>query len=94
MERDKLINKIVSKLRKKGAIKIALFGSYARHEERKNSDIDIIVDFNKNKSLLELVKIERELFEATGKKVDMLTERSISPYIIDGIKKEMEVIYS
>jgi hypothetical protein len=39
------------------------------------------------------VRIERELSEILGIKVDLLTERFISPYLIDRIKKEMRVIY-
>jgi len=51
------------------------------------------VDFSERKSLLDLVGIEQELSEALGVKADLLTEKSISPYLIDRIKKEMEVIY-
>jgi len=52
-----------------------------------------MVEFSERKSLLELVRIERELSEILGIKVDLLTEKSISPYLIDSIRKEMEVIY-
>jgi predicted nucleotidyltransferase len=51
------------------------------------------VEFSERKSLLELVRIERELSEVLGIKVDLLTEKSISPYLIDTIKREMKVIY-
>ena len=57
------------------------------------SDIDILVEFSERKSLLDLVRIERELSVALSIKVDLLTEKSISPYLIDRIKSEMEVIY-
>jgi predicted nucleotidyltransferase len=81
-------------LRDRGAIKIAIFGSYVRDEEKPGSDIDIIVEFSGRKSLLDLVIIERELSEALGIKVDLLTEKAISPYMIDAVKREMKVIYS
>jgi predicted nucleotidyltransferase len=68
-------------------------GSYARREERQESDIDVIVKFAEKESLLELVKIERELYKVLGIKVDLLTENSISPYLIDIVKQQMEVIY-
>ena len=80
-------------LKNKGAKKIAVFGSYARNEEKPGSDVDIIVEFSERKSLLALVRIERELSEILGIRVDLLTEKSISPYLIDSIKKEMEPIY-
>ena len=79
-------------LRKYKVKRIGLFGSYVRGEERPGSDIDVIVEFSETKSLLELVRIERELSEALGIKVDLLTEKSISPYLIEGVKREMEVV--
>ena len=93
MNRAKIIEKIAQLLKAQGATKVAIFGSYARGEERPDSDIDVIVEFSATKSLLELVKIERELYEAIGIKVDLLTEKSISPYLIDIVKQQMEVIY-
>nr|WP_231593604.1 nucleotidyltransferase family protein [Methanosarcina siciliae] len=79
-------------LQKEGATKVAVFGSYAREEEKPESDIDILVEFSETKDLLTLVRIERELSELLRLKVDLLTEASISPYLIDGIKKEAKVI--
>ncbi|HIC93378.1 MAG TPA: hypothetical protein EYP09_03910 [Anaerolineae bacterium] len=93
MNREEVFEKIVQVLKDRGARKIAIFGSFVRGEEKPESDIDVIVEFAGRKSLLELVRIERELSEALGIKVDLLTEKSISPYLIDTIKKEMEVIY-
>ena len=93
INREELFKKIVRFLKKQGARKIAVFGSYVRREETPGSDIDIIVEFSERKSLLELVRIERELSEALGIKVDLLTEKSISPYLIDTIRNEMKVIY-
>ena len=93
MNRAIIIEKIAQLLKAQGATKVAIFGSYARGEERPDSDIDLIVEFSATKSLLELVKIERELYEAIGIKVDLLTEKSISPYLIDIVKQQMEVIY-
>ena len=93
MDRARILEKIAQALKEQGATKIAIFGSYARGEERPESDIDVIVEFPERKSLLELVKIERELYETLGIKVDLLTEKSISPYLIDIVRQQMEVIY-
>ena len=87
-----LFEKMSSFLEKEGATKIAVFGSYARGEEMPGSDIDILVEFSKTKSLLTLVRIERELSDILGVKVDLLTEASINQYLIDEIKKEAKVI--
>jgi uncharacterized protein len=72
---------------------IGLFGSMARGEARKQSDIDLIVRFSKRKSLLAVVKLERELTEALGRKVDLLTEGALSPYLRERILNEMRVVY-
>ncbi|NQE44906.1 hypothetical protein C5S31_02625 [ANME-1 cluster archaeon GoMg2] len=93
MNRKELFKKIVTTLERYGAKKIAIFGSYARDEAKPESDIDILVDFSERKSLLDLVGIEQELSDVLGVKADLLTEKSISPYLIDRIKSEMEVIY-
>jgi len=94
VNKQEIFEKIIKFLKNEGAKRISVFGSYVRGEEKRKSDIDIIVEFSERKSLLELVRIERELSEFLGIKVDLLTEQSISPYLIDSIRKEMEVIYA
>ena len=71
-----------------------LFGSSARGEASPKSDVDLLVEFSEEKSLLDLVRIERELSQALGMKVDLLTEKSVSPYLINDIKKEAKVLYT
>ena len=65
----------------------------ARGEEWPESDIVILVEFSGRKSLLDIVGIEQELSDGMGSRVDLLTEKSISPYLIDRIKKEMVVLF-
>ena len=72
---------------------IGVFGSMARGEAKKQSDIDLIVRFSKRKSLLSLVRLERELTEALGRKVDLLTEAALSPYIRESVLNELKVVY-
>ena len=89
---DKMIEKLIHDLKKHGAKKIEIFGSYARGEAKEGSDLDVIVKFEERKSLLELVSIEQELEDHLGIKIDLLTEASISPYLIERIKKESKVV--
>ncbi len=72
---------------------VGVFGSTARGEDSEGSDIDILVRFAKPISLLSLVELERELSEALARKVDLLTESAISPYLKDRILKDLLVIY-
>jgi len=72
---------------------IGLFDSMARGEAKKQSDLDLIVRFSKRKSLLAVVRLERELSEALGRKVDLLTEGALSPYLRERILKETRVVY-
>ena len=72
---------------------IGVFGSMSRGEAKKKSDIDLLVRFSKRKSLLAMVRLERELSEALGRKVDLLTEPAISPYMRERVLKEMQVVY-
>jgi predicted nucleotidyltransferase len=84
---------LVAILKKHDASRIGIFGSRARGEARPGSDLDVLVDFTKTKSLLTLVGIEQELSEALGIKVDLLTEAAVSPHLIDRIKAELKVVY-
>jgi hypothetical protein len=65
----------------------------ARGEAGEASDIDLLVEFSRRKSLLALVSLERMISAALGRKVDLLTEAAISPYLRDRIKNELQVIY-
>ncbi|TFG24041.1 MAG: hypothetical protein EU529_05425 [Promethearchaeota archaeon] len=84
---------IITFLKECGAKKISIFGSYIRGEATSESDLDIIVEFNKSISLLDLVGFELDLSDLLGIKVELLTEKSISPYIIDDVLAEAKVIY-
>ena len=72
---------------------LKLFGSAARGEDTPESDIDLLVEFEGQKSLFDLIGLEMELTEFLGRKVDLLTERSLSPYLRDRILASASVIY-
>lgn len=81
--------KIVPLLKKNSVIKAGIFGSYARNEAKKKSDIDILIKIGKKKfSLLDHIRLERELEERLGKKVDLLTYNGINHLLKDKILQE------
>jgi uncharacterized protein len=92
--KTEIYERIVSFLKEYGAINISVFGSYANNEETDKSDIDLIVEFKNQLSLLKYVEIEQKLSDSIGIKVDLLTKASISPYIYSSIKNELKVIYN
>ena len=73
--------------------RLHLFGSFARGDESDASDVDLIADFTQRKSLLDLVRIEREFSERLGRKVDLLTERALSPHLRERILRESRLVY-
>ena len=74
--------------KKAGVSRSFVFGSYARREAKKNSDLDLIVEFNKRKSIIDLIALKLELEKKLGIKVDVLTSNSIHPKINNLIQKE------
>lgn len=72
--------------------KIGIFGSYARGENSKKSDLDILVNFKKRVNLLDLIGLEQELSEILGVKVDLVTERSVHKNLKDQIFQDLKII--
>ena len=87
------IDRLIHICRQNDVSMVGIFGSMARGEAKLGSDIDLIVEFSKRKSLLALVRLERELSAALGRKVDLLTRAAISPYLRDRILQDLQVIY-
>lgn len=83
MTPSEIKRKIRPVLKKNGVKRAGLFGSFARGEARKNSDVDILVDLKAGSSLLDLVRIERELSEILNRDVDLVTYRSLNPRLRD-----------
>ncbi len=75
-------------LREEGATRAALFGSVARGESKESSDIDILVDLPRGKTLFDLAGIKIRLEESLGREVDVITYNSIDPLIKDFILKD------
>jgi len=87
------IRELIKICKRNDVARIGIFGSMARGEHDDRSDVDLLVEFSKRKSLLALVALERQISTALGRKVDLLTEAAISPYLRDRIMRELRVIY-
>src|SRR5437870_4737169 len=86
-------NKLIEVCRQNDVSKVGLFGSMARGEGTAQSDIDLLVEFSTRKSLLAMVALERKISAALGRKVDLLTEAALSPYLRDRILRDVKVLY-
>jgi predicted nucleotidyltransferase len=83
-------NIILSLLKKFDPQKVGIFGSFARGDNKKGSDIDILVEFKKIPSLLALIKLENDLSEILGTKVDIVTTGALkNKRIKKSIKKDL-----
>lgn len=79
---------IINIAKKNGAKNVRVFGSMSRGEGSAQSDLDIIVEMQSGSSLLDIIAIKQDIEDLLGRKVDVVTEASISPYIRDEVLKE------
>jgi hypothetical protein len=79
---------ILEVARRHGARRVRVFGSYARGQQRPDSDIDLLVELEPGRDLFDLVELKQELEERLHRRVDVLTEQSLSPYIRDEVLRE------
>ena len=86
---DTLKKKIIFILKKNNVTKAGIFGSYARGEQKKNSDLDIVVNIeDKNMSLLGFIALNRLLEESLRKKVDLVEYQAIRSRIKENLLKD------
>ena len=99
MRNDNNLNEIKKKIEpvlKKYPISYAgVFGSFARGEEKSESDIDIMIRLKPNNifSLFDLICVESELAKKIGRKVDLATEKNIGRYIKSSVFRDLKPIY-
>lgn len=71
-----------------GATNLRLFGSVARREERPDSDIDFLIDMAEDRGFDDYLALVAELESLTGRPVDLLIARSLSPHFRPFIEAE------
>lgn len=89
---EEIRKKILPILRRYDVRRAAIFGSFVRGENTKDSDIDILVEFKGKKSLLDLAGLKIALEDLLNRQVDVLTYNSLHPLLREIILKEQEVI--
>ena len=71
-----------------GARNLRVFGSHARAEATCESDLDVLVDLDAHRSLLDLIALKQDMEDLLGCTVDVVTEASVSPYLRDSVRRE------
>jgi predicted nucleotidyltransferase len=71
-----------------GAHNVRIFGSVARGESRPQSDVDFLVEMDSGRSLLDLIELSQDLESLLQRKVDVLTDQGLSPYLAQRIHAE------
>jgi len=89
---EEIKQKILPILQRYGVKRVGLFGSCVRGEMREGSDIDILVEIEKDISLLDFVGLKLEIEEALGKKVDLVEYNTIKPLLREKILSEQVII--
>ena len=93
MEIKELKKKIESTLKKNNVKKLSVFGSVAKREDKKGSDIDLLVKFNGERSLIDLISLRIDLENKLNRKVDLITYDSVSPLLKESIFRDEIKIY-
>jgi len=75
--------------RKYSVVEIGVFGSIVRGEQKKRSDIDILVAFEKVPDLLKFIELERYLSKLLRKRVDLVEKTALRPRLKEMILREV-----
>jgi predicted nucleotidyltransferase len=81
-------NEILSVAARHGASNVRVFGSVVRGDDLHDSDIDLLVEVEPGRSLLDVIGLEQELAELLGRRVEVLTVAGLSPYLQQRILAE------
>ena len=95
MDTQKMTQMIADYFKTQPVLKVWLFGSFARGEEHKDSDVDLLILFDHSTpiGLFSYARMHRELEERLGRKVDLVEEGTLRPAAAAAAAKDMKMIY-
>ncbi len=78
---QKIVKQSLPILKRNGVVKAGIFGSYARGEQKKDSDFDLLIQLKGRKSLLDVVGLQLDLQKKLKRKVDLVEYEELHPYL-------------
>ena len=97
MEKAEIQRRVIELLknypRREDIRRVSLFGSHLHGTARPDSDIDLLLELKEPLSMFALVRMERELSEALGRRVELNTPQSLSRYFRSDVMKEAEPFF-
>jgi len=92
-EVKEIIQKHKKELKEKYGVKeISIFGSLVREEAREDSDVDILVEFEKPTGFFKFLELEEYLSNLIGRKVDLVSKKALKPHIGKYILEEVVTV--
>ena len=95
MSTQAMTQQIAEYFKTQPVLKVWLFGSYARGEQRENSDVDLLVKFDRSIpiGLFTYLRMHRELENKLGCKVDLIEEGTLRPAVQMTANRDLKVVY-
>ncbi|MBE6257813.1 MAG: nucleotidyltransferase [Prevotella sp.] len=94
MNKDTIIKLIADYFKTQPVLKAYLFGSFSRGEETESSDIDILIVLDESQHIgLKFFGMYEDLKDLLGRKVDLVTERSLAPFARESVNRDKILIY-
>ncbi len=93
MDIKEITRRILPSLRAYPISYAGIFGSYARGDSTEASDIDLLIRYNKPIDLFDLGSLTNSLEEATGKRVDVVIEKTVQPLMMKYIRRDLQTVY-
>ncbi|MBQ8126881.1 MAG: nucleotidyltransferase domain-containing protein [Prevotella sp.] len=95
MSTNAMTKTIADYFRTQPVLKAWLFGSYSRGEQRPDSDVDILVEYDRSQpvGLFKISKMHLTLQQLLQKEVDLVDEETLFPWVADSVNQDKQLIY-
>ena len=93
MDLNLKLQKIREICRENGVAMLGVFGSVARGEDTLESDVDLLVKFDETPDFIEFIRLENQFIELLNRKVDLVTEGFLHPFMRPNVLKDLKIIY-